>query len=267
MIKLIASDIDGTLLEEGTNTLNPEYFEVICRLREHGVLFAAASGRQYSSIRRLFEPVRDKILFIAENGSIVIQKEEVLQQVIMNRVFVEELVRQLRTVPGAELTVSTRDAMYVETKDEEFYDWLLHGYRNDLIRVDDVLEKPLTVNKASLYMRSGVDAVAPALIEEWSDRFKVVVAGAVWVDFMDYRADKGIALSMLQRMLHITPEETMAFGDNGNDIGMFKSAEESYAVGNAREHVKLAAKHLADTNERHGVLQVLKNLLRDLEEM
>ena len=105
------------------------------------------------------------------------------------------------------------------------------------------------------------------MIEEWSDRFKVVVAGAVWVDFMDYRADKGIALSMLQRMLHITPEETMAFGDNGNDIGMFKSAEESYAVGNAREHVKRAAKHLADTNERHGVLQVLKNLLRDLEEM
>ena len=47
MIKLIVTDIDGTLLPEGTHSLDPEYFEVITRLREKGIQFAAASGRHW----------------------------------------------------------------------------------------------------------------------------------------------------------------------------------------------------------------------------
>ncbi len=46
MIKLIASDIDGTLVKDGTNVLNPEIYEVILKLKERGIQFAAASGRQ-----------------------------------------------------------------------------------------------------------------------------------------------------------------------------------------------------------------------------
>ena len=64
MIKLIASDIDGTLLPEGTHRLNPEIFQVIQKLKEKGVLFAAASGRHYISMSRLFEPVKNDIIFI-----------------------------------------------------------------------------------------------------------------------------------------------------------------------------------------------------------
>ena len=47
MIKLIVSDIDGTLVRDGENTLNPEYYKEILRLREKGIQFAAASGRQW----------------------------------------------------------------------------------------------------------------------------------------------------------------------------------------------------------------------------
>ena len=48
MIKLIASDIDGTLLPEGTDRINPEIYEVIRKLKEKDILFAAASGRHFS---------------------------------------------------------------------------------------------------------------------------------------------------------------------------------------------------------------------------
>ena len=48
MIKLVVSDIDGTLLEDGGHELNPELFEVILKLREKGMQFAAASGRQWA---------------------------------------------------------------------------------------------------------------------------------------------------------------------------------------------------------------------------
>ena len=71
MIKLIASDIDGTLLPEGTDRINREIFDVILKLKEQGIIFAAASGRQYNSIYELFQPVAHEMIFICENGAYV----------------------------------------------------------------------------------------------------------------------------------------------------------------------------------------------------
>ena len=70
MIKLVVTDIDGTLLPEGTDHLNPELFEVIRALKENGIQFAVGSGRQYMSMRYLFQPVLDDVIFIAENGTV-----------------------------------------------------------------------------------------------------------------------------------------------------------------------------------------------------
>ena len=70
MIKLIASDLDETLLPEGTFDLNPEYFEVIRELKRKGILFVASSGRHSSSIRRLFRCVEnDVVRFAGSVGS------------------------------------------------------------------------------------------------------------------------------------------------------------------------------------------------------
>ena len=81
------------------------------------------------------------------------------------------------------------------------------------------------------------------------------------MDFLNKESNKGNAIRSIQKILGILPEETMVFGDNFNDIEMFKSAGESYAVGNAAEAVKREAKHVADTNVNDGVLKVLRTLL------
>ena len=54
MIKLIVSDVDGTLVPEGTNSLNPEIFTLIRRLKSQGIYFAVASGRHKCSIEKMF---------------------------------------------------------------------------------------------------------------------------------------------------------------------------------------------------------------------
>ena len=71
MIKLVVSDIDGTLLEDGGRNLNPEYYDVILKLREKGMQFAAASGRQWISIERIFDPIKEKIFYLSDNGAYV----------------------------------------------------------------------------------------------------------------------------------------------------------------------------------------------------
>ena len=71
MIKLIVSDIDGTLVPEGNTDLNPEYLEVIKKLTEKGIVFAAASGRHTSSIHAVFQPVSERIYYVSDNGACI----------------------------------------------------------------------------------------------------------------------------------------------------------------------------------------------------
>ena len=74
MIRLIASDLDGTLLKNGAQVI-PEIFELIPALKKRGIHFVAASGRQYANIRRLFAPLQDEISYVAENGSLCMHGE------------------------------------------------------------------------------------------------------------------------------------------------------------------------------------------------
>ena len=78
MIKLIASDLDGTLLKNGAQELPPDIFPIIRELRQKGIRFVAASGRQYYNLRLLFKPVMDEIFYIAENGSLCICNDKIL---------------------------------------------------------------------------------------------------------------------------------------------------------------------------------------------
>ena len=75
MVKLIACDLDGTLLLNGAQELNPGTVDQIRKLLSQGRVFAAASGRQYPNLRRLFAGVEDDIAYICENGALVIYKE------------------------------------------------------------------------------------------------------------------------------------------------------------------------------------------------
>ena len=85
MIRYIASDLDGTLLLNGAQQLDPEVFSLILRLKEKGIHFIAASGRQYYSLRNLFRPVADQISYIAENGSLCIHDHQVISRGLIPR--------------------------------------------------------------------------------------------------------------------------------------------------------------------------------------
>ena len=79
MIKLIVSDIDGTLVKDGTLDINPEYMDVIRKLTEKGIHFVACSGRQYSSEKQLFAPVKDIISYISDGGTLIRTSEKILK--------------------------------------------------------------------------------------------------------------------------------------------------------------------------------------------
>lgn len=260
MIKLIVSDVDGTLLEEGTPNLNPELFQVILKLKEKGVIFAAASGRQYESIREVFAPVENEMIFIADNGAYVVCRGREMESFFFDRSVLEETVAYVRKMKGF-LLVESPEVGYTDSRDEAFITMLREGYNMKIQQVEDVLKLDIPVVKVAAYCQEDAQSMALPAGEHFKGRLNVMASGAHWVDFVRPDVDKGNALGRVQKLMKILPEETMAFGDNINDIGMLARAGESYAVENAREEVKRAAKHIAGRGAEDGVLKVLKRLL------
>ena len=117
--------------------------------------------------------------------------------------------------------------------------------------------------KVSAYRKTGIDAATRELREKYQGDLKIAISGDMWMDCMASGVSKGEAVRLLQESLGISPRETIAFGDQMNDIEMLQQAYYSFAVGNARPEVKAAARFQTDVNVRDGVLKVLKLLAED----
>lgn len=265
MIKLIATDIDGTLVKESTSEIYPEILEAIRAWTDAGNYFCVASGRQYYSIRHMFAQVADRIIYLAENGAHIRFGEEDILVQNMKREYVEEIMEQLRSYYGeCDTVVSTTNGSLLETRNQEFLDFFVKGYKNKYRVVEDVLAEDAEIMKIAIYHKESVRELGEkVLIPAWQDKVKTCMAGEEWVDFMDASVDKGNALQVLQKHLGVTKEETMAFGDNDNDIGLLQAAGESYAVENARDTVKAQAKHICPSYEEKGVYQVIEKIRKE----
>lgn len=263
-IKLIATDVDGTLVKDSSREVYDEMIEVIRSLRDAGLHFVIASGRQYGSIRKMFEHTDRKLCYIAENGAHIIVNGENFSVTKMNREYVEEIMADLRGLysEGCHVVASTANGCYLESKDEAFIHLISEEYRNDVTLTEDILKADADIIKLAVYKKGTIRSIGESfLIPKWQDKVKVTMAGEEWVDFMDKSVDKGNALKKIQEYFHISREETMVFGDNNNDLGMILSAEESYAVENAVEELKAKAKHICPDYTKKGVCQVLRQLL------
>lgn len=260
MIKLIASDIDGTLVPDGSHELNPELYDVILKLRAKGIQFAAASGRQWLSIESIFEPIKEKVFYLSDNGAYVGCHGRRLYVNPIERKTVMDMVQDIRNMDGLDVMICGPDVIYTETDNQEFLDWMVNGYKFHVKQVEDLTRVESEFIKISVYRKTDVEAHTRTLREKYADRLKMTIAGDMWMDCMRPGINKGQAVKLLQDSLGIKPEETMAFGDQLNDIEMLKQAYYSFAVGNAREEVKAAARFRTDTNVNDGVLKILKLL-------
>lgn len=260
MIKLIASDLDGTLLPEGTMDVNPELFDVIRRLKKKGVTFAAVSGREYDSIAKVFEPVKDDIYFIAGNGGMISYQGQIIEKTAIEPELFKEAVEYARAQKGISFMTAGSAKVYVEAADQRFVKLLRENYKLSVNEIENVLEGPETMIKVALYCPDTDAAIeAGKAKEHFGDRIQIMASGAHWVDFADIHSGKGNALQKLARRLGIQKsEEIAAFGDNCNDVSMLLEAGKSYAVTNAREEAKQAARYVLESSNPDSVLNVIK---------
>lgn len=259
-VKLIASDMDGTLLDD-RGKLDPSFFSVFEQLENRGVRVAAASGRQYAGLRETFSPVADRMLFIAENGAYVANGADEWLVLDMEPETVGRLIKMIRGIEGACIILAGRDSAYVEGGPPEFVREARRYYTR-CKQVDDLLAvRGDRLLKIAVYDFNGAENNSYALLKHLADDFQVAVSGKRWMDISRKGANKGNALALIQRKLGISPEETMVFGDQMNDAEMMCQARFSYAVSNAMSEIRRMAAFEAPSNEENGVMQVLRKVL------
>lgn len=263
MIKLAAADMDGTLLDSN-HSLPADTAQVILELKKKGIRFAAASGRQYHSVRKIFDSIGigDDIIYMAENGGVAADKGKIISCTPLLRQDIEMFIGVLEKMPQVSILLSGVESAYVK-KDPTGsfgFDAALYCARfEELSQLTDACGKD-TIVKIAVHDPDAENGCYRELIK-YSDKFSVVLSNTHWVDIMAKGVDKGKGLENIGRIYDIAPDEMMAFGDYLNDLAMIKYAGESYAMENAHPLLKEAAKHIAPSNDEGGVIQILKTLL------
>jgi len=258
-IKLIASDLDGTLLLNGANTVDDRTMELIRRLTRRGVLFAAASGRQYENMRRLFEPVKDDIAYICYNGGLCVYRDEVIFEHYIDKALATDILSAIEATDSCDGMASAKGAELIAPRRSDLLDHMTGYIQAEYRIVDDLTACPEPFYKVAMY-NGGGDLREGYWQERFGDRCSVVTSGNVWLDFIPSDIDKGIGLNELMRHIGVTPDECAAFGDNDNDRAMLQAVGLPVVMQSAKEAMHPLGRIITPT-----VADVLEQILKEYE--
>ena len=258
-IKFIASDLDGTLLLNGAQKVSEELIPLIKRLNEAGIIFCAASGRQYPNLRRLFGEVADELMYICENGSVVIYKDKVIDKTPMDTELGREIIRAITGIEQCEVLVSGERTSYLKPKTESYLVRMRDVVRNDICLVDDLEHIDEDYVKISVYDPTGIENTQDFFLSAFEGRAQSCVSGKQWLDYTAQGVNKGSAIKTIQRLIGFRADECMAFGDNFNDIEMFQSVGFPIVMRQAVDEVKAHARYETDRVE-NSLRRLIENL-------
>lgn len=262
MIKLIATDLDGTLLDE-EKRLPEKIFGLIEQLHERGILFAPASGRQYANLKELFFPVWEKLVFLCENGALVKYRDETLYLDPVPIPAVRQAIAQIRAIPRLFPMICGVDCTYIESDKEPFYSYALRSYTrcalvNDL---DEVIGRE-PVCKIAIFDELPAAQHCYALLPQRLPHLRTILSGDDWCDVSVPTADKGAAMRFVRGYFGLKKEECVSFGDQMNDLEMLLECGHAFLPENAYPPLKERFLHTVPSNAEGGVLRKIEEILQ-----
>lgn len=286
MIRLFASDMDGTILQNHS-TIHPENVKMVRYLQEQNIPFVICSGRDFYQASLCLEPANLQCPVIGLNGAVIYQEDgTILKEVTLShedtRILVQEIEKyhnnwDMMTSKGFfslhfkekfAKKVATFKENHPELTPEELeieIDKLKKlFYAIDVSSVEEVLEDPsikiykvLTSNYEAedslIEIKSYVEQELPNLVVTSSFKTNIEVTHK--------DAQKGIALQYYADTLGISMDEVFAIGDNSNDVSMLKLVGYSVAMGNANQEAMQTAKYQTDDNKHGGVAKAIQQCL------
>ncbi|OLO63419.1 HAD family hydrolase [Actinomyces oris] len=264
-LRLVVTDMDGTLLD-GQGRVPAGLMDAVAEMRDAGIVFAPASGRQLANLRAVLGPAVEDSPLIAENGSFVVHAgEEVHSDTISAQAAEAAIVTTRHLVTSGYdvgAVVACKYCAYIERSDAAFLEQA-KLYYEALEIVEDLTAIPLDeALKVAVFDFDDVENGSSQALTAAVPHVQTVVSGLHWTDMMSARVSKGRALAALQARLGVLPEQTAVFGDYLNDLDLYNHADLGFAMRNAHPGIHAAAAYTAPANTEDGVLRTVEELLR-----
>ena len=269
-IKVIATDMDGTLLDSRGQLDLPRLEKILNRLDQRGVRFVIATGNEVHRMRQLLGHLAERVVLVVANGARIFEHNKLLQAQTWDDAMVDRVLGHFK---GREC----QDQFVVTGMNGGFVKKGTIFTELDKFMTPEMIEKLYQrmnfVNEFDSNLFGGVLKMSMVVGEERSDsvlqeindlfdgHVRAVSSGYGCIDILQDGIHKAWGLEELLKRWNLKPEQIMAFGDSENDIEMLELAGISYAMENAEEAVKEVATKVAPANSQAGVYQVLENWL------
>ncbi|MBF0714056.1 HAD family hydrolase [Gemella sp. GH3] len=287
MIKLIATDMDGTFLDNSHKITNTN-MEAVDFVRNNGIEFVIATGRAFYEAIHPMKEANLKCDIICFNGGVTYDKEGNLLNLISLDPKDSFFIAQIFKAAGVSYQLYTKNKVYTSNieNDVQAYVDLIEGQGGNADKDRIMTEAKARQEQGYLVETDNVDifineednpvikiigissdkeklAVAKRFLEENSN-LSVTSSGESNLEVMNKNATKGNALKSIASIKNIEVDEIMALGDNLNDLSMLEFAKYSVAMKNGNENIKKVAKYISElTNNESGVGDMIYKIIRE----
>jgi Cof subfamily protein (haloacid dehalogenase superfamily) len=262
-IKLIASDMDHTLLTE-KGELPPDFDNYVLQLDKIGIDFVIASGRPLYTLESIFPKIKHKMSFISDNGGVICYRSEVIFKSLLKSADYQSMITFTENkTDGISILCGLKSAFLSEKN--RIYETYLKTFYSEIAFVEDFERIAVDADKFTVYFpcKNSREYYEKIFKPQYGDNFSVTVGDTVWIDIMNYGIDKGKAIRLLGEKLGLKSEQMMAFGDTYNDREMLQSVKYSYIVANADDDMKQFANYITGSNDDFGVIQIINKVINN----
>lgn len=268
MYKLIALDIDGTLLNS-KKEVTKEVFDAIQMAKKKGVKVVLSTGRPLPGVQSLLKELKlndEENYVVTFNGGLVqeISSQDVISNIEMSYEDFDIIYNELSKKHNVKIHINTPDSVVVPYKDAPKYS--IHEANLNNIPVicmdESEINEDLTFCKVMLIDEPEIiDNIITKIPKEFHDKYTIVRSAPFFLEFLNKKVNKGSGLQALCNKLNIDPCEVIAVGDEENDRHMIEFAGLGVAMGNARDSIKEISNYITDSNDNNGVAKVISEFI------
>lgn len=264
MIRMIATDLDGTLLA-GKSNLPQENIAALRRAMDAGVMVVLSSGRMIEATLSIARQIGVNAPMVLANGAMVYDMAQ--DRVLYSRTIPRDTaVKVLRCLEErGQYVQAFPERNYYFEKRCHWTDYYAAKIEFDGIEVGKPLSQWLDTDVFKLLVLAHPDE-AQQLIEELSPKFPEVCfvkSGETHLEIIAKGVDKATGMAALSEITGVSPDEMLAFGDEMNDLPMLLYAGTGYAMANAVEPVRMAIPRTAPHNTNCGVAKIVNQYLNE----
>ncbi|MCD7971941.1 MAG: Cof-type HAD-IIB family hydrolase [Candidatus Azobacteroides sp.] len=254
MIKAVFFDIDGTLVSFKTHKVPTSSVEAIHNLRRQGIKTFIATGRHPLAINNLGKLRFDG--YVTINGGFCLLGQKVIYRNTIPTTEIETLIHYQKTIESFPVVFVQENELFINYYNETVYEIfeLLNFPPPPIQSLEKALDSPV-FQIIAFFHTEQEKTIMSHLPECESTRWN-----SLFTDIIPKGGSKSVGIEKIIHHLGISIEETLAFGDGGNDIDMLQHVGYGIAMGNAEEKVKKVADYVTDTVDKDGIYKALEYL-------